>query len=148
MNNHPTLLSVPPANSHEEKTLQTMSTEDFRPFLPSHEPIVKWYDLLPLLHLAAQLLGLLAVSFLLKKEIVMVSFAYLAASAPLLIFAIRKVSELERLVFQLQLVLPHKTSYTSVIVNPQLIPNYRHWLRIQISLIEAYGVIVVASVFI
>lgn len=104
--------------------------------------------MLPLHYVVLQIFMLQLLAFSLKRDVVVLSFIYIALSLPMMIYAIHRVGTLENLVFELRFVLPHKRSYTSVIVNTSLIPTYRFWLRVQLSLIEAYCLIIAVAIFI
>lgn len=128
--------SVEPQNDREIKKLEAMEGEDVPPYIPSHESVIRWFDLLPIHYIFLQIFIIWFLSLLLNRNLINIYMIFIIISMPLLIYSIYRTNALEKIIFKKRFVLPTKRSYTTIIFDESHIPKYRFWLRLTLSLSE------------
>lgn len=132
-------VSMRPMTLEDKKSLDEM---DYESYVPSEaSPSLRWFDLIPLHYIFLQVAGLKVAAALLQKDQEFLSFVYLILTFGLFIYSLVRSWKLSELIFEKRIVLPNKTSFTTVVVDRTFLPSYRFWVRLSLALVETYGLL-------
>ncbi len=103
-----------------------------------------WLDMFPIHYICAQLVLVFVGANMFVNDFGSVMVQYIAVTFAVFIYALIQLINSSDKAFERRLVLPNRTSFTVVIVDPILHGKARYWMRLASSLGETYLLLILA----